>query len=79
MARNENEVKLVKVIRKLVNAENRYKDGMSDERYTDAEMAQRKREARDLAVSTLHNLYGLRMDQEDDPPMVPSGYQRVDE
>lgn len=77
---NENEVRLVHVIRKLINAENRYKDGRSDARYTDAEMANRKREARDLAISTLRKLYNTPFVLEgEETSNVPPGYQRVDE
>lgn len=47
---------LVDVVKKLVAAENRYKDGRSDERYTDAEMAARKREARDNAIAVTKKL-----------------------
>jgi hypothetical protein len=44
---------LAEVIKQLLRAENRYKDGMSDERWSDAEMAANKRAARDNALITL--------------------------
>jgi len=47
---------LVAVIKDLVAAENRYKDGISDERWTDAEMASRKRTARDNAIAVTKKL-----------------------
>lgn len=41
---------LLQAIQDLIAAENRYKDGCSDERYTDHEIATRKRVARDAAI-----------------------------
>lgn len=54
------ERKLVRVIHDLVAAENRYKDdykdGDHDQKYSDAEMAARKRVARDNAISVTREL-----------------------
>jgi hypothetical protein len=44
---------LVEVVKMFLRAENRYKDGHSDERWSDAEMAANKTKARDMALSTL--------------------------
>lgn len=48
-----NEKKLIHALQAMMNAENRYKDGSSDERYTDSEIASRKRDARDNALQLL--------------------------
>jgi hypothetical protein len=53
---NDEKGKVTKVIKDLVAAENRYKDGLSDERWTDAEMAQNKRQARENAISFLKSI-----------------------
>lgn len=44
---------LVEVVKMFLRAENRYKDGFSDERWSDGEMAANKTKARDMALATL--------------------------
>ena len=51
-----NEARLVEALKAVIDAENRYKDGCSDERWTDAEMAGRKRVARDNGLALVKEM-----------------------